>query len=81
MSKEMPENFTYENNMLSYEFCNNDFSKDLYKDFEKFFTSSIVAWPTKGCSGAGEGDDDDDGGGGDGDDGGGDDDDGGDGEL
>ena len=30
----MPENFTYENNMLSYEFCNNDFSKDLYKDFE-----------------------------------------------
>ena len=34
MSKEMPENFTYENNMMSYEFRNNDFSKDLYKDFE-----------------------------------------------
>ena len=30
----MPENFTYENNMMSYEFRNNDFSKDLYKDFE-----------------------------------------------
>ena len=30
----MPENFTYENNMFSYEFRNNDFSKDLYKDFE-----------------------------------------------
>ena len=27
-------NFTYENNMFSYEFRNNDFSKDLYKDFE-----------------------------------------------
>ena len=34
MSKEMPENFTYENNMLRYEFRNNDFSKDLYKDFD-----------------------------------------------
>ncbi len=34
MSKEIPENFIYENNMLSYEFRNNDFSKDLYKDFE-----------------------------------------------
>ena len=30
----MPENFTYENNMLRYEFRNNDFSKDLYKDFD-----------------------------------------------
>ena len=30
----MSENFTYENNMLRYEFCNNDFSKDLYKDFD-----------------------------------------------
>ncbi len=34
MSKEKPENFTYENNMFSYEFRNNEFSKDLYKDFE-----------------------------------------------
>jgi glucose-6-phosphate isomerase len=33
MSKEMPEIFTYENNMLRYEFRNNDFSKDLYKEF------------------------------------------------
>ena len=29
----MPENFIYENNMLRYEFRNNDFSKDLYKGF------------------------------------------------
>ena len=34
MSKEMPEIFTYENNWLRYEFRNNDFSKDLYKDFD-----------------------------------------------
>ena len=27
MSKEMPENFTYEDNMLRYEFRNNDFYK------------------------------------------------------
>jgi glucose-6-phosphate isomerase len=33
MSKEIPEIFTYENNMLRYEFRNNDFSKDLYKEF------------------------------------------------
>ena len=31
----MSENFTYENSMLRYEFCNNDFSKDLYKDFDQ----------------------------------------------
>jgi len=30
----MPEIFTYENNMLRYEFRNNDFSKDLYKEFD-----------------------------------------------
>ena len=29
----MPEIFTYENNMLRHEFRNNDFSKDLYKEF------------------------------------------------
>ena len=34
MSKEMPEIFTYKNNMLQYEFRNNDFSEDLYKDFD-----------------------------------------------
>ena len=33
MSKEMPEIFTYENNMLRYEFRNDDFSKNLYKEF------------------------------------------------
>ena len=33
MSKDMPEIFTYEDNMLRYEFRNNDFSKDLYKEF------------------------------------------------
>ena len=30
----MPEIFTYEDNMLRYEFRNNDFSKDLYKEFD-----------------------------------------------
>ena len=30
----MPEIFTYENNMLRYEFRNNEFSKDLYKEFD-----------------------------------------------
>jgi len=34
MSKETPENFTYEDKMLRYEFRNNSFSKDLYKDFD-----------------------------------------------
>ena len=34
MSKEMPETYTYENNMLRYEFHNNDFSKNLYKEFD-----------------------------------------------
>ena len=34
MSKEMLKNFTYENNMLRYEFRNNCFTKDLYKDFD-----------------------------------------------
>ena len=34
MSNEMPEIFTYEDNMLRYEFRNNDFSKDLYKEFD-----------------------------------------------
>ena len=34
MSKEMPEIFTYKNNMLQYEFRNNDFTEDLYKDFD-----------------------------------------------
>ena len=30
----MPEIFTYEDNMLRYEFRYNDFSKDLYKEFD-----------------------------------------------
>ena len=34
MSKEIPENFTYEDNMFRYEFRNNSFSKNLYKDFD-----------------------------------------------
>ena len=34
MSKKMSENFTYENNMLRYEFRYNHFSKDLYKEFD-----------------------------------------------
>ena len=41
------------------------------KFFKTFFTSSIVVWTLKGCSGGGDGDGDDDGGGdGDGGDGG-----------
>ena len=47
------------------------------KFFQTFFTSSIVVWTLKGCSGGGDGDDDDDGDDG----GGGGDGDGGDGEL
>ena len=47
------------------------------KVFQTFFTSSMVAWTPKGCSGGGDGGDDDDGDDG----GGGGDGDGGDGEL
>ena len=34
MSKEMPKTYTYEDNILRYEFCNNEFSKYLYKEFD-----------------------------------------------
>ena len=34
MSIEMPETYTYENNILRYEFRNNDFTNDLYKEFD-----------------------------------------------
>ena len=34
MSKEMPETYTYEDNILRYEFRNNDFTNDLYKEFD-----------------------------------------------
>ena len=34
MSKEIPENYTYEDNILRYEFRNNDFTNDLYKEFD-----------------------------------------------
>ena len=34
MSIEMPETYTYENNILRYEFLNNDFTNDLYKEFD-----------------------------------------------
>ena len=34
MSKEMPETYTYEGNILRYEFRNSDFTNDLYKEFE-----------------------------------------------
>ena len=30
----MPETYTYENNILRYEFRNNDFTNDLYKEFD-----------------------------------------------
>ena len=30
----MPENYTYEDNILRYEFRNNDFTKDLYREFD-----------------------------------------------
>ena len=30
----MPETYTYENNILRYEFLNNDFTNDLYKEFD-----------------------------------------------
>ena len=35
MSKETPKNFAYEDNMLQYEFRNNDFTEDLYKEFDR----------------------------------------------
>ena len=41
MSKETPEIFTYENNMLRYEFRNNDFTNDLYKDLLKSHCNEI----------------------------------------
>jgi glucose-6-phosphate isomerase len=34
MSKEIPETYTYEDNILRYEFRNNDFTNDLYKEFD-----------------------------------------------
>ena len=34
MSIEMPETYTYENNILQYEFRNNDFTNELYKEFD-----------------------------------------------
>jgi len=34
MSKKIPETYTYEDNILRYEFRNNDFTNDLYKEFD-----------------------------------------------
>ena len=34
MSKEMSKTYTYEDNILRYEFLNNDFTEDLYKEFD-----------------------------------------------
>ena len=34
MTTEISETYTYENNILRYEFRINEFSKDLYKDFD-----------------------------------------------
>ena len=34
MTKEIPKNYTYEDNILRYEFRNNDFTKDLYREFD-----------------------------------------------
>ena len=34
MTTEISETYTYENNILRYEFRNNDFTNELYKEFD-----------------------------------------------